>query len=706
MSVVASPPPPAPALDAVVELARLWIERALCLQAARNPTPTTQSRYAVGAAEVVRILTGARTPAEADERVATLDEGIERAWRAITRAERSPLAALIGAFDLDDTAARVIAALLAPEISADLERACAYAWDDFTRKRPDVGFLCLLVGGRDPAARDRVRRALGPDSTLRRARVVLIAGGGAPDAPPFVNRTVRLADRVVDHLRGDEQLDEALEALCRVAEPLPALDEMVIAPVFVDQTRRALTPGTAGAPRVLIYGPPGCGKSMLACALAREAGRPVLRVDLPAILRDDERMADRIGRVWREASLRGAWVLLRGGAEIASDVVRRATAERFADLLRHLGTTVVITAHTRPAWLAPQIATLVEVALRTPNLVERIELWRRALPSDTPLADPADVELISGRYAFTGGSIARAAERAAARARLEAPADPRITRGSLSDAARLLLSHNLGSVAERIPPGFVWADLVLPDDTLERIREVVSFAQRRAYLLEAWGFAKKLPYGRGVSAILAGPPGTGKTMVAQLLSNELGYDLFRIDLAQVVNKYIGETEKNLARVFDEAEASHAILFFDEADALFAKRTEVKSSTDRYANLEVNYLLQRMETYDGVTLLATNLAQGVDEAFKRRVRFTVEFEMPEAPERLRLWKSMFPPEAPLATEIDWDRLAQRYEMAGGYIKKAAVRAALMAVERGLHEPISFADLDRAAQLEYREMGRII
>jgi SpoVK/Ycf46/Vps4 family AAA+-type ATPase len=268
-----------------------------------------------------------------------------------------------------------------------------------------------------------------------------------------------------------------------------------------------------------------------------------------------------------------------------------------------------------------------------------------------------------------------------------------------------MLQHRLGTVARRITPGFAWSDLVLPEDTHEIIHEFLGFARHRNRLLEEWGFEKKLPYGRGVSAILAGPPGTGKTMVAQLVARDLGYDLYVIELSQVVNKYIGETEKNLARVFDEAERSHAVLFFDEADALFAKRTEVKSSNDRYANLEVNYLLQRMESYDGVTLLATNLEQGIDEAFKRRVRFTVQFEMPEPDVRAQLWKSMFPPETPLAPDIDWTRLGQRWEMAGGYIKKAAVRAAARAIARGPDSIVTFADLELAATLEYREMGRI-
>jgi SpoVK/Ycf46/Vps4 family AAA+-type ATPase len=348
---------------------------------------------------------------------------------------------------------------------------------------------------------------------------------------------------------------------------------------------------------------------------------------------------------------------------------------------------------------------LVDVAIEPPALVARTELWRRALGAGRAQVDDGAIGEIAGRFAFGGAAIHRAAERALIHAELRAPDKPQLALADLAESARMVLQHRLGTVARRIAPGFGWDDLVLPPDTLEVIREIMRFASHRASLLEEWGFEKKLPYGRGVSAIMSGPPGTGKTMVAQLLARELGYDLYLIELAQVVNKYVGETEKNLARVFDEAEGSHAILFFDEADALFAKRTEVRTSNDRYANLEVNYLLQRMETYNGVTLLATNLEQGIDEAFKRRVRFHVQFELPEPPVRQLLWKSMFPPEAPLAADIDWKRLADRWEMAGGYIKKAVLRAAARARARGADAKITGEDLEIAAQHEYREMGRV-
>ena len=270
--------------------------------------------------------------------------------------------------------------------------------------------------------------------------------------------------------------------------------------------------------------------------------------------------------------------------------------------------------------------------------------------------------------------------------------------------ARQHLATRIGATAQRVTRLADWDQVSLPDDMLDSLRELIGRARHARTVFDDWGYDDRIATSRGLTALFYGPPGTGKTMVAQLLARELGYDLYRIDLSQVVNKYIGETEKNLARIFDEAETSHAVLFFDEADSLFAKRTEVKSSNDRYANLEVNYLLQRMETYDGVTLLATNIEHGIDEAFKRRVRFTVQFELPEEAERHRLWRSMFPPVVPLAADIDWDLLAKRFEMAGGYIKKAALRAALMAAET--QRPITTADLLEAARHEYREMGRII
>ena len=690
-------------LDGAAGVTRRWIE-ALLQRNARGGESiegVPRSRWAVAAGDAVRILTEAGRPAEVV--VARLAED---RWRALAAQARehpaAPFAVLVDALALDDAAQRVVALLIALEHDADLERACAFAWDDFTRKRPDVGFVVDLLGGHDPAARARIRAALAADAPLRRYRIVLAGSVNDVEASSPARRTVRLADRVVSHLFGDDTFDVALHPIVTLAQPA-STGALILPEATITIARRALAAGAA--PRVLIHGPAGTGKLMMVRALATELGRPVVRVDVAELLRAPDRLEDRIARITREAALRRAIVVLRAGGAI-DDSAPHQDAARLIDLVNHLRGPAVITAHTRPSWLVHAVPELLEVGVAAPAIRARVTLWQQALGSDRALTGDDAIAAVSARFALGGEAIHRAADRARAQARLRDPAAPRIELPELAESARLMLQHRLGTVARRITPGFAWEDLVLPDDTMDAIREFLGFAQHRASLLEEWGFERKLPYGRGVSAILAGPPGTGKTMVAQLVARDLGYDLYVIELSQVVNKYIGETEKNLARVFDEAERSHAVLFFDEADALFAKRTEVRSSNDRYANLEVNYLLQRMESYDGVTLLATNLEQGIDEAFKRRVRFTIAFELPEPPVRATLWRSMFPAEVPLAPDIDWRRLAERYEMAGGYIKKAAVRAAARARARGPDAIVTAADLDLAATLEYREMGRIV
>ena len=248
-------------------------------------------------------------------------------------------------------------------------------------------------------------------------------------------------------------------------------------------------------------------------------------------------------------------------------------------------------------------------------------------------------------------------------------------------------------------PKLTFADIGGMEPVKEEIRMKIIHPLRNPQLFKAYG--KKI----GGGVLLYGPPGCGKTLLSRATAGEIKANFLSIGIHQILDLYLGNSEKNLHALFELARThAPAVLFFDEADSLFAKRTEVKSSNDRYANLEVNYLLQRMETYDGVTLLATNLEQGLDEAFKRRVRFSVQFELPEETERKRLWISMFPPQVPLAADIDWDLVAKKFEMSGGYIKKAAVRAALSAAES--QRPLTTEDIYEAARAEYREMGRIV
>jgi len=268
------------------------------------------------------------------------------------------------------------------------------------------------------------------------------------------------------------------------------------------------------------------------------------------------------------------------------------------------------------------------------------------------------------------------------------------------EACRTQARTRLDDLAQRIEPAATWDDLVLPDAQDRLLHEIALHVRQRVLVYETWGFARRSNRGLGISALFAGPSGTGKTMAAEVLANELRLDLHRIDLSQVVSKYIGETEKNLRRVFDAAEEGGSLLLFDEADALFGKRSEVKDSHDRYANIEVSYLLQRMEAYRGLAILTTNMRSALDTAFLRRIRFIVQFPFPESAQRAEIWRRVFPPETPTA-ELEPSRLAQ-LNIAGGNIRNIAMNAAFLAADEG--SPVRMDHLLRAARGEYGKLEK--
>jgi SpoVK/Ycf46/Vps4 family AAA+-type ATPase len=271
-------------------------------------------------------------------------------------------------------------------------------------------------------------------------------------------------------------------------------------------------------------------------------------------------------------------------------------------------------------------------------------------------------------------------------------------------ASRKHSNQRLSTLATKIRPRYRWQDIVLPPDTLLQLKEMVNTVRQRPIVYGQWGFERKLALGKGLNALFAGESGTGKTMAADIMAGLLGLDLYKVDLSTLVSKYIGETEKNLNRIFTEAATSNAILFFDEADAIFGKRSEVKDSHDRYANIEISYLLQRMESYDGVVILATNMRANLDEAFTRRLHFIIEFPFPEAADREVIWRVNFPKETPIAGDVDYGLLGRRFRLAGGNIRNIIMAAAFLAAEDG--RGVNMSHLLHAARREYQKMGRLI
>jgi hypothetical protein len=349
---------------------------------------------------------------------------------------------------------------------------------------------------------------------------------------------------------------------------------------------------------------------------------------------------------------------------------------------------------------------LLELRADEPSLGERVQAWRSALnadglPHEQVQAREIDTALLADRFALGPARIAQALGLARRSALIAG--ETRLDTRRLLDAARSVCAAAGGEMTRAVHTTFEWDDLVLPAPVRERLTDLLRAVELRARVLDEWGFQRRLGQAGGVKAMFAGPSGTGKSMAASLIAKALSLDLHRVELAATVSKYIGETEKNLDRAFDTARAANAILFIDEADALFGKRSEVKDAHDRYANVETAYLLQKMEDHDGVVILATNLANNIDNAFSRRMHFIVEFPLPDVPRRELLWRGMFPREAPLGADVDFSFLARQFPFAGGDIRNIVLDAAYAAAQQG--EPIGMATLLRAVSRQFAKRGQV-
>ena len=647
------------------------------------------------------LLAPATPPARTAERAGwpSLEETRDElaAARARLLDSRGPLAQLGELFGLDADERLLLAVAAAPHRSVDLARLYSFAQADFTQKRPTAGFLAELVALRpdDAPALLRKLHPLAPLVSHRLVRIDLPAGWGA-DAP-LLPAAVTVPTRVLDALAGEPgELPLHLTAVATIEpEAWPVPDALLIDPRVVAAVATSLARPRS---RTVVTGPRGIGRRTVVCSLAAHGLRaPVITADLAAIADDRATAADAIADLARDAILTGAVLHLRADAWIddRERVARLAPALR-ALFANHRGR-ITVSCDRATGALHALGDGLREVALPPLSPPEQRRAWAFALGQHP---DGAALEArLTDRFSLTPGVMIRAVREAAGRA-----ADGAVTGAGIIGAVRRQADHALSEVAEPFATTLTWDDVVLPDDVSDAIIDILGHARHRAQVFDGWGFRRKVSYGRGLSCLFSGPPGTGKTMVAAVLAQALERELYRIDLSRVTSKWIGETEKNLARVFDEAERAQVILLFDEADSLFSTRTDVKSANDRFANNEINYLLQRMEAYDGMTILTTNLDASIDPAFRRRIKFRVEFPMPDAAQRALLWRSMLPPGAPVEAGVDFDELGTRFELSGGSIKNAVLRAAFMAAEAGT--VITRDQLRRAAVAEVEEMGRLV
>ncbi|MEZ4367614.1 MAG: ATP-binding protein [Kofleriaceae bacterium] len=440
----------------------------------------------------------------------------------------------------------------------------------------------------------------------------------------------------------------------------------------------------------------GSGRHTLLATIAAAAGRSIGVVDAGPILRDLRVRLDQLRTALRRAHLLGLVPCVDGleglpaDDQAARDVVRQVLAEHPGPLAIRL-----------PWDGAPPLAPgYVSIDLPVLSITDRVTVWRTILEEHGLLVREPDE--LAARYSVGPGVVARVCAQVAAGMSADERATIDVT-APLEAAVRQHLASKLSATATRVTRLSTWTQVVLPPDIQESVFELIARIKHRRTVYDTWGFDRVLTTARGVTALFSGGPGTGKTLVASAIANELGMDLYRVDLSRIMSKWIGETEQNLAKLFDAAEDGHAIILFDEADSLFAKRTEVRTSVDRYANLEVNYLLQRLDSFEGIAILTTNFGTSIDSAFKRRLSLRLTFPFPDEDAREALWRSHLPAAVPTAGSFDLGELARRYRLSGGYIRNATLRAAFLAAEE--RSPLTQDHLERAIKAEFREIGKI-
>lgn len=599
-----------------------------------------------------------------------------------------PLFGVELAFGADRFQFLTMLTLLCCEINRRYEKLFSYLQDDISKKYPTADTMIRLWA--EPGGR------VSDYYSYFSAQSVLMKYICEPADGSLCTRQLRLSEPILRFLTNGRTGFDLFTPGEDLRPPCIMADVIERAEGAVKRSRRG------AAAIICMCGKQGSGRRFMVKHTAKRCSESVLF--FPA---SELAAAEDAGTVFRravcEAAPRGAAICITDFEQLLEEDCRQKLTEVSAELSdsgRYFGTHIYITTEKRWQTELPGQGTLL-LTLEFPETDEdqRLLLWDRAL-GDLMLTEDIDPAEMAAKFRFTPGQVFGAAERAEELAAITGDGvSPELLHESCYDQVVV----GLNTLASPIKPAYGWEDLVLPESEIRLLKSACMHVKYRHRVYTEWGFSKRAAYGRGLSVLFSGPPGTGKTMAAQVLTNQLHMQLFKVQLSQVVSKYIGETEKNLRRVFTEAKNANCVLFFDETDALFGKRSEVKDSHDRHANIETAYLLQQMEEYDGVVLMATNLLQNIDEAFMRRISFVISFPFPDAPTRKLLWQKMLDVKAP-TEDIDWDFLAENFKMAGGNIKNCIIHAAFLAAAEGA--PIGMRHLLTGIVNEQRKNNTVV
>lgn len=613
-----------------------------------------------------------------------------------------------------DLALLIIA--IAPETDLKYETVYAYLQNDISRKLPTRDLVLRLLSGEDEG-NTAIRNSLSSGSPLFRQGVLSsgssgngLGAGGA--ATHWRSGAFAMHPLVVHSLLYGDSSESQLPKGCRYSVPSTQWHDLPVNPKSLaklsDLPQLLERTGTK-APLILFEGPDMLAAEMAAQSLAHSLETGLIIIDLYDTQDDGWRITQQtaIRSAHLHQVLYGSVVCYRfppsADLRIEKDEDKRSEAGRWLNTFLHhttpsQGPTVIISSEGFTSKADLYGLSTLSFQFDPPGQPEREKLWNEAFAAHN-ISVSADLQkTVSSQFILTSGQIQEAAQQVFSAGIINSET----TDSQVLEAARSQSRLTLGTLARRVNTQYTYNDLVLPDITKSMVKEVAFAISHRGVVYNEWGFSQRFPQGQGVKVLFSGASGTGKTMAAAVIAREVGLDLYAIDLSGIVSKYIGETEKNLDRVFAATHNSNAILFFDECDALFGKRSEVKDAHDRYANIEVAYLLQKMEAHEGAVIMATNFSRNMDQAFARRMQYVIEFPLPDAPLRERLWRGMFPASAPLSPDIDFAFISEHFALAGGDIRNVALDAAFLAVQD--ETEISMRHLVRAISRQLIKQGR--
>ncbi|MGF1987228.1 MAG: ATP-binding protein [Nostoc sp. ZfuVER08] len=637
-------------------------------------------RYLSAALAVVRGILENHIASSQNQSEAKNYENLQQAFQEAAAAMPAPSALdrICNMFRLSSFESNLLLLCAGMELNGDFGKLCAKVHGDSQRAYPSISLALATL--------PHVHwDAIAPNAPLRHWRLIQIG-----DAHALTLSPLRIDERILHYLTGIQYLDERLAG---IIEPLPEVGDLV--PSHEELAKRVAAVWSQAhkinsLPIVQLCGNENSSKRAIAARICQLQGLSLWIMPTQLIPQAPSEL-DNLIRLWTRETILSRCALLLDCNELDSNDTARLQA--IAHFIERVNGFLIVTSRER---MRLTQGLVVSFDVHQPTIKEQGGVWQDALAGIAPQIN-GQVKALVDQFNLSAATIRAACAEAAGQLAQKPETD---IGDILWDACRIQARPRLDELAQRIEPSGDWDDLILPELQKQILREIAAHVRQRSTVYHNWGFAGKGGRGLGISALFAGSSGTGKTLGAEVLAHRLRLDLYRIDLSSVVSKYIGETEKNLRRVFDAAEQGGVILLFDEADALFGKRSEVKDARDRYANIEVSYLLQRMESYPGLAVLTTNLKSAIDTAFLRRIRFVVQFPFPDTAQRAEIWRRVFPPNTPTA-DLDAMQLA-RLNVAGGNIRNIALNAAFLAADAG--EPVQMKHVLRAAQTEYTKLEK--